>query len=173
VIQFGKRIREKNTSSQRGSACLVTGGSQQRTPLRTLEPFAPIRGRMRHGRHSRAIRCRPANTCRNRGTNCSYTFQVSGSAAGISGRCFQGYPLRAPVKNLAKERGFPASTRHGGSRPRCLRWHGGISMQQQSQQCEVNSMHGTAGSTSGFPMGMTVHMPVTASENPPRVLVLE
>lgn len=108
----------------------------------------------------------------NLGTNCSYTFQVSGFGAGVQVGVSK-VSASGPVKNLTRLEDFPGDYGATEGQATVIGGGGGISMKNKANNVAINLASQTAGLNIGFSgSGMTVNMPVSPT-NAPRVLVLE
>ena len=108
----------------------------------------------------------------NLGTNCSYTFQVSGFGAGVQVGVSK-VSASGPVKNLTRLEDFPGDYGATEGQATVIGGGGGISMKNKANNVAINLASQTAGLNIGFSgSGMKVNMPVPPM-NAPRVLVLE
>lgn len=108
----------------------------------------------------------------NLGTNCSYTFQVSGFGAGVQVGVSK-VSASGPVKNLTRLEDFPGDYGATEGQATVIGGGGGISMKNKANNVAINLASQTAGLNIGFSgSGMTVNMPVPPM-NAPRALVLE
>jgi len=108
----------------------------------------------------------------NLGTNCSYTFRVSGFGAGVQVGVSK-VSATGPVRNLTRLEDFPGDYGATEGQATVIAGAGGISMKNKANNVTINLTSQTAGLNIGFSgSGMTVKMPVPPV-NAPRVLVLE
>jgi outer membrane protein OmpA-like peptidoglycan-associated protein len=108
----------------------------------------------------------------NLGTNCSYTFQVSGFGAGIQVGVSK-VSAQGPVKNLTRLEDFPGNYSATEGQATIIAGGGGITMRNNANNVTMTLASQTAGLNIGFSgSGITVNMPV-APVNAPRQLVLE
>jgi outer membrane protein OmpA-like peptidoglycan-associated protein len=170
VINSAKWIRAKYIPIA-GALVLLPAAAAPAAAQNTYEPFAQIEttsAMVGIGGQSGAGRLNLPNL----GTNCSYTFQVSGFGAGIQVGVSK-VSASGPVKNLARLEDFPGEYGATEGQATVIAGAGGISMKNKANNVTVNLASQTAGLNIGFSgSGMTVNMPVPPA-NAPRVLVLE